>query len=105
MLTKNCKQCGREITVRGYDKDRLYCSKECIKIARHNKKVNPELHTKYFKEYSLAVKKAKLLALQRQNYIDELLLEQLSTTPDLKTRIQIVDTNGMILNERTEKRR
>ena len=97
MLTKNCNYCGKEFTA--YQRDRMYCNKECAGMIRRKDSyiVNKDLHEKYDKAYGLAQKKAKLLKLQRQNYIDELLLEQLPSTPDLKTRIQIVDTNGMIL--------
>lgn len=87
--------CGKDLPF-----DRLkFCNKECKGLSqmKHIDKGDKEIHEWYDKQYSLAVKKKKLLELQRQNYINELLLEQLPSTPDLKTRLELIDEQGNIL--------
>ena len=92
MLTKNCLQCGREFTAIPSHKHVKHCSKYCAGLSRRSPTVRDEkMHESYDRQYSLAVKKKKLLALQRQNFIDELLLEQLPSTPDLKTQLELID--------------
>lgn len=97
-IIKKCVQCSKEFRVSPSETKIKHCSKYCAGISRRKPVVDErDMHESYDKQYSLAVKKRKLLELQRQNYLNELLLEQLPSTPDLTMRLQMIDENGRLL--------
>ena len=90
--------CGKELPY-----NRLkFCNKDCKGLFQMKRvdKGEAQMHKWYDRQYTLEVKKKKLLELQRQNYINEVLLEQLPSTPDL--RVQLVDENGRLMLGKTD---